>query len=119
MCDVGIQCCLQPLTLRSTAIQTEFEVELTCNSGHTVKWDSQPVVKRKPLGNLLLSATFVFTGNTFIAISQLASCFNLQFFSESVFYGTQKKYLFPVIHEAWEAETRKQTEILAASGVES
>lgn len=25
MCDVGIQCCLQPLTLRCTAIQTEFE----------------------------------------------------------------------------------------------
>ena len=67
-----------------------LSVELTCNSGHTVKWDSQPEVKRKPLGNLLLSAAFVFTGNTFTAISQLASCFNLKFFSESVFYGTQK-----------------------------
>ena len=25
MCDVGIQCSHQPLTLKSTAIQTEFE----------------------------------------------------------------------------------------------
>ena len=96
-----------------------LSVELTCYSGHKVKWGSQPVVKRKPLGNLLLSAAFVFTGNTFTAISQLASCFNLQFFSESVFYDTQKKYLFPVIHEAWEAESRRQIEILTTSGVES
>lgn len=25
MCDVGVQCCLQPLTLKSMAIKTEFE----------------------------------------------------------------------------------------------
>ena len=25
MCDVGIQCCSQPLTVKSIAIQTEFE----------------------------------------------------------------------------------------------
>ena len=63
-----------------------LSIELTCNSGHTLNWDSQPVVKRKPLGNLLLSAAILFTGNTFTAISQFASCFHLQFFSESVFY---------------------------------
>ena len=68
-------------------------------------WESQPVVKRKPLGNLLLAASILFTGNNFAAICRLASCFNLQFFSESVFYDTQCKYLFPVVNEAWEAES--------------
>ncbi|XP_078352898.1 uncharacterized protein LOC144637699 [Oculina patagonica] len=94
-----------------------LSVKLTCHSGHTINWDSQPVVKRKPLGNLLLAASILFTGNTFAAISRFASCFNLQFFSESVFYDTQQKYLFPVINEAWEAESRRQIEMLCAKEV--
>ena len=92
-------------------------VELTNNSGHTVKWDSHPVVKRKPKGNLSLSAAIVFTGNIFTAISQLASCFNLQFFSERVFYDSQKKSLFLVIQGAWQAKSRRQIEILTARDV--
>lgn len=57
-----------------------LSVQLTCHSGHMINWDSQPVVKRKPLGNLLLAASILFTGNTFPAINRLASCLNLQFF---------------------------------------
>ena len=68
-----------------------LSVQLTCHSGHKINWDSQPVVKRKPLGNLLLAASILFTGNTFAAINRLASCLNLQFFSESVFFMTHNK----------------------------
>ena len=75
------------------------------------------MVKRKPLGNLLLAASILFTGNTFAAISRLASCLNLQFFSESVFYDTQQKYLFPAINDAWEAEKQRQLDILNAKEV--
>ena len=62
------------------------------------------MVKKKPLGNLLMAASILFTGNTFAVVSRFASCFNLQFFSESVYYNTQQKYLFPVVNEAWEAK---------------
>ena len=92
-------------------------VELTCHSGHITHWDSQPVVRKKTLGNLLLAASILFTGNTFAAIKRLASCFNLQFFSESVFYDTQQKYLFPVVNEAWEAESRYQIQMLTEKKV--
>lgn len=71
-------------------IGSMLSIELTCHSGHTTCWDSQPVVKKKPLGNLLMAASILFTGNTFAAISRFASCFNLQFFSESVYYNTQQ-----------------------------
>ena len=64
---------------------TMLLVELTCHSGHTKTWESQPVVKRKPLGNLLLAAAILFTGNTFSSVSNLASCLNLEFFCERVF----------------------------------
>ena len=92
-------------------------VELTCHSGHTKTWESQPVVKRKPLGNLLLAAAILFTGNTFTSISNLASCLNLQFFCERVFYDTQRKYLFPVVNEAWEAKNNKQIDTLTSKAV--
>ena len=63
-------------------LDSMLSVELTCHSGHTTCWDSQPVLKKKPLGNVLTAASILFTGNTFAAISRFASCFNLQFFSE-------------------------------------
>ena len=65
----------------------------------------------------MLAASILFTGNTFAAISRLASCLNLQFFSESVFYDTQQKYLFPVINDAWEGEKQRQLGILNAKEV--
>ena len=89
-----------------------LSVELVCQSGCKMTWESQPVVKRKPLGNLLLAASILFTGNNFSSISSLASCFNLQFFSESVVYDTQRKYLFPMVNEAWEAESQRQVDRL-------
>ena len=92
-------------------------IEVTCHKGHTTYWDSQPVVKKKPLGNLLMAASTLFTGNTFAAVSRFASCFNLQFFSESVYYDTQQKYLIPVVNEAWEAESRRQIEKLTGKAV--
>ena len=94
-----------------------LSVELTCHNGHKELWESQPVVKRKPLGNLLVAAAILFTGNTFSSISRLASCLNLQFFSESVFYETQLKYLFPVVNEAWEAESSIQINKLTSKEV--
>jgi len=81
-------------------IGSMLSIELTCHTGHTTYWDSQPVVKKKLLGNLLMAASILFTGNTFASISRFASCFNLQFFSESVYYNTQQKYLIPVVREA-------------------
>ncbi|XP_068758424.1 uncharacterized protein [Montipora capricornis] len=91
-------------------------VELTCHSSHTKTWESQ-VVKRKPLGNLLLAAAILFTGNTFTSISNLASCLNLQFFCERVFYDTERKYLLPVVNEAWEAESNRQIDTLTPRAV--
>ena len=41
-----------------------------------------------------------FTANIFASVSRLASCLNLQFISESVFYDTQQGFLFPVLNQA-------------------
>ena len=87
-----------------------LSVEMTCLAGHITHWDSQPIIKRKPVGNLLLAASILFTGNTFASVSRLASCLNLQFISESVFYDIQQRFLFRVLNQAWknEQETVRQ-----------
>ena len=102
-------------TKEQKKIGSMLSIELTCHSGHLMHWESQPAIKRKPEGNLLLAASILFTGNTFAAINRFASCFNLQFISESVFYDTQQKYLFSVINEAWAAESTPQVEMLKAT----
>ena len=82
-------------------------MEMMCFDGHITHWDSQPVMKTKPVGNVLLAASILFTGNTFAGVSRLASCLNLQFIahiSDSVFYDTQQRLLFPVLNQAWEKE---------------
>ena len=81
-----------------------LSVEMICLDGHITHCDSQPIIKRKPVGNLLLAASILFTGNTFASVSCLASCLNLQFISESVFYDTQQRFLFPVLNQAWKNE---------------
>ena len=65
------------------------------------------------MGNLLLAASILFTGNTFARVSRLASCLNLQFISESVFYDTQQRFLFPILNEAWENEQQMVRQELA------
>ena len=94
-----------------------LSIQLTCHSGHKQTWESQPVLKNEPLGNVLMAGAILFTGNSYTSISRLASCLNLQFFSESVFYDTQAKYLFPVVNEAWEAESRHQINKLTSREV--
>lgn len=53
-----------------------------------------------------MAASILFTGNTFAGVNRLASCLNLQFINESVFYDTKHRFLFPVLNQAWENEQR-------------
>ncbi|XP_044184354.1 uncharacterized protein LOC122964679 [Acropora millepora] len=71
-------------------------VTTTCMKGHDITWDSQPILNnRSPVGNLLLSSSILFTGNTFNAMKNFATCLNLKFLSERSFYHIQERYLFP------------------------
>jgi len=64
-----------------------------------------------------MAGAILFTGNSYTSIGRLASCLNLQFFSESAFYDTQAKYLFPVVNEAWGAESGHQINKLTSREV--
>ena len=86
-------------------------VKISCMSGHTVTWESQPRVKGTAAGNLLIIAAIVFSGNTFKHTADFAKHLNLKFVSSSSYYRIQKKIIFPVVQKAWkknQAEVVKQ-----------
>ena len=86
----------------TTGSMVTFHLE--CHAGHHRTWRSQPVVKKAPLGNVLLSAAILFSGLCYTAVCDMARCLGLQFLSRTVFCAYQKKTLVPVIQEAWELE---------------
>lgn len=85
-------------------------VTTTCMKGHEATWNSQPILNNhSPVGNLLISSSILFTGNTFGSIKNFASCLNLKFLSERTFYHIQDCYLFPVINDMW---SKKHEEVV-------
>ena len=87
-------------------------VSVSCSNGHTYKWNSQPIIRKMPFGNLLLAASILFSGNPFAAIERLAKMIDLQCISESTFYKIQDNHLFPVVNAAWERERENMVQTL-------
>ena len=54
-----------------------------------------------PLGNLLVPAAIILSGNTFAPINYFVSCLNLQIMSKTTFYKIQDKYVIPVVNNSW------------------
>ena len=84
-------------------------IKTTCLHGHSNTWHSQPSSNGTAVGNLLIPAAILFSGNTYQHIQQFSKFLNMQIVSSSSYYKTQKKYLFPVINNKWKSD---QAEIL-------
>ena len=77
---------------------------LFCINGYHTTWRFQTLIRNVPAGNLLLTASTLFSGNTYKSISQFASFMNLEFIGKTSFYGFQNQYLFPIVDKAWKEE---------------
>ena len=97
--------CGSPVTEKSKRTTgSMISYSITCHAGHKYTWRSQPVQHRQPVGNLLISAAILTTGNTFAKIKAFADSLNLQLFSHTLYNKIQKEKLLPVIQEDWEKE---------------
>lgn len=76
---------------------------LSCENDHQCVWRSQPLVKRYYIGNLRLSASVLFSSNTYRKLSKYFQILNIPWVSKSIFYQLQE-YMFGVTNEAWEKE---------------
>ena len=75
-----------------------LEVTLMCVEGQQTQWCSQPIIGTMALGNMLVAASILFTGNTFTRIKEFCGVLSLSIAKMSPFLKIQKKYLFPVIN---------------------
>ena len=76
---------------------------LSCKNDHNCVWRSQPLVKRYYIGNLSLSASVLFSSNTYRKLSKYFKILNIPWISKSRFYQLQE-HMFDVTNEAWEEE---------------
>ena len=84
-----------------TGIKTRgslISVSTKCKNNHQNVWRSQPVINGYGGGNLLLAASILYSGNTYIRIFEMLKMINVQFFSSTSFYNIQKNILFPVLN---------------------
>ncbi len=74
-----------------------------CPSGHIAqKWTSQPIVRGRPLGDIMLATSILVSGNNFKKIQLLAQSMQMSMISAPTFFRFQRLYCFPAISEYWE-----------------
>jgi len=66
-----------------------------------IKWNSQPLIGKMPVVNLLVSASTLFSGQTFSHVSQFVEFLHLTFIYHTTFDKIQRQCLMPVVKHAW------------------
>ncbi|XP_070573895.1 uncharacterized protein [Ptychodera flava] len=102
-----LECGVAVIDVSTTTRGSLLTAKMTCSNMHDVVWHSQPLLNRMALGNLLLSAAILFSGNTFQSFSDCFSFLKLQCFQKTTYMTIQDKYLIPVINNAWSAESQR------------
>ena len=84
-----------------------IKITTTCLNGNSNEWHSQPTANGTAIGNLLIPAAILSTGNTFQHMGDFAKYFIVQFVSAFHYYSIQNSHLFLVVHHTWKAEKGK------------
>lgn len=85
--------CLSKVISMEKSIHGSLLVKKTrCADGCVCTWSSQPTFSRIGAGNLLLSATILFSGNTYIGrrMHDLADDLHMPIIGETQFFNIQK-----------------------------
>ncbi|XP_068114815.1 uncharacterized protein [Hyperolius riggenbachi] len=76
-----------------------------CKNGHRFSiFESQPRIKRRHAGNILLAASMLCSGSSFSNISHFMDVLGVANISPTTFHKYQRNYCFPAIQNAWEKE---------------
>ncbi|KAM7287729.1 hypothetical protein ISCGN_031420 [Ixodes scapularis] len=105
--------CAAPNTHIDKTVQgSSLQVSTLCRSGHTETWCSQPVIRRKPVGNILVAAAILFTGCSIKKAPRMLSSMGIACFCYKTFFIIQKAFLLPAIEKVW---NKHQLELVSAA----
>ncbi|XP_033119243.1 uncharacterized protein LOC117118691 [Anneissia japonica] len=78
--------------------------EWTCINNHVGRWESQPLVRGMPQGNLDLSGSILFSGGTYTKVLDMANVLNLNILTERHYLNIQRPLLFPVVESLYQEQ---------------
>ena len=81
---------------------------------HVFTWHSQPMEHNMPLGNLLISASILFSGSSPVKAVNIMKFSRIETFCLRTYYNIQGSFLLPAITSVWEEE--QQTMLEAVDG---
>ena len=82
-------------------------VKTICKNKHVFERKSQPKLKNISIGNILLSSSVLYSGNTFGQIYEMFKMINIACISKARFFEIQKTLLFPVVNRFYEVLLKK------------
>ncbi|CAN7976595.1 unnamed protein product [Ixodes persulcatus] len=82
-------------------VGTMVLAQLTCPEFHVRVWRSQPVLCRKPMGNISVCSAILFTGSSPTKVLRLFSLMGIQCVKKSQYFKFQSCYLLPAVTEVW------------------
>ena len=94
-------CKSEVIEIKKQTIGTMLTITSTCCNDHIVVWQSQPCIRRMPVGNLLLAAATVLSGCTYSQIKKLFNLLNTPPVSKSTFFRVQNTYINPAVNSSW------------------
>jgi hypothetical protein len=78
--------------IKTITIGTALRIISFCIEGHRIiSWESQPMLGKMPVGNLLSSVSITLSGETYQRIAHLCKIMGLQFISQSVHDQIQRE----------------------------
>ena len=88
-------------------------MKVQCTScEHKWSWDSQPYINSIPAGNLLMSASILFSGalpSKSLRVFQFMNCASI---SQGTFFSHQRSFLIPAIKNFWKREQMSMLTVL-------
>ena len=89
-------------TTTTIVVGTFLNVTQTCSTClSTFKWDSQPMIKQVPAGNLLFSAAVLFSGSLPAKVFKLFEVFGCATISRNTYFRHQEHFLQPCVFAVW------------------
>ncbi|KAM7303197.1 uncharacterized protein ISCGN_013178 [Ixodes scapularis] len=105
ICRTCLMKCEPSLTVKGTLVK----VETICKDSHYHTWSSQPVIKGKAAGSLLLSSAIFFSGASPTATLRVLQLMNVQVMTLRMYFNYQSAFLIPTVEKVW---TKHQDELL-------
>ncbi|XP_063073829.1 uncharacterized protein LOC134464290, partial [Engraulis encrasicolus] len=94
--------CKHPCTIQTRRLGTFISVSQQCTNCESQRtWNSQPLLKNTPAGNIQLSAAIYLSGASFFKMKRVFNALHLQTFQYDTFRRHARFYIEPAIITKW------------------